>query len=85
VKVFPASTVGVDYVSQLRGPFPDIQIIPSGGVGLDDVPPWLRAGALAVSLGGPPIGDAFNGGSLNEMKERAERAARLIASHGSAS
>lgn len=85
VKVFPASTVGVGYVSQLRGPFPDIQIIPSGGVALDDVLPWLRAGALAVSLGGPLIGDALKGGSLNEMQERAERAAGLVASLGSAS
>ena len=85
VKIFPASTVGVDYVGQLRGPFPDIQIIPSGGVNLDDVLPWLRAGALAVSVGGPLIGDAFTGGSLHEMKKRADRVVQLIASHRSAS
>jgi 2-dehydro-3-deoxyphosphogluconate aldolase/(4S)-4-hydroxy-2-oxoglutarate aldolase len=47
VKVFPASTVGAGYVSQLRGPFPGIQVIPSGGVNIDDVPGWIRAGALA--------------------------------------
>ncbi|HAG58729.1 MAG TPA: 2-dehydro-3-deoxyphosphogluconate aldolase, partial [Arthrobacter bacterium] len=46
VKVFPASTVGPGYVSQLRGPFPDIRVIPSGGVDIDDVPDWIRAGAL---------------------------------------
>lgn len=78
VKVFPASTVGVDYISHLRGPFPDIQIIPSGGVGLDDVIPWLRAGAQAVSLGGPLIGDAFRDGSLTEMKKRADLVVRMI-------
>jgi 2-dehydro-3-deoxyphosphogluconate aldolase/(4S)-4-hydroxy-2-oxoglutarate aldolase len=71
VKVFPASTVGTGYVSQLRGPFPDIQVIPSGGVNIDDVPGWIKAGALAVSLGGPLLGDAFKGGDLHELTARA--------------
>ncbi|OOP64939.1 2-dehydro-3-deoxyphosphogluconate aldolase [Arthrobacter sp. SRS-W-1-2016] len=78
VKVFPASTVGPGYVSQLRGPFPDIQVIPSGGVDIDDVPAWIRAGALAVSLGGPLLGDAFKGGDLQELKGRARRVRDLV-------
>jgi 2-dehydro-3-deoxyphosphogluconate aldolase/(4S)-4-hydroxy-2-oxoglutarate aldolase len=78
VKVFPASTVGAGYVSQLRGPFPDIQVIPSGGVSIEDVPGWIRAGALAVSLGGPLLGDAFKGGDLQELTARARRVRELI-------
>lgn len=78
VKVFPASTVGAGYVSQLRGPFPDIQVIPSGGVDIDDVPAWIRAGALAVSLGGPLLGDAFKGGDLQELTARARRVRDLV-------
>lgn len=78
VKVFPASTVGPGYVSQLRGPFPDIQVVPSGGVEIDDVPAWIRAGALAVSLGGPLLGDAFKGGSLVELTTRARRVRSLV-------
>ncbi|MBT2553843.1 bifunctional 4-hydroxy-2-oxoglutarate aldolase/2-dehydro-3-deoxy-phosphogluconate aldolase [Arthrobacter sp. ISL-5] len=78
VKVFPASTVGAGYVSQLRGPFPDIQVIPSGGVNIEDVPGWIRAGALAVSLGGPLLGDAFSGGDLQELTARARRVRELI-------
>lgn len=78
VKVFPASTVGAGYVSQLRGPFPDIQVIPSGGVDIDDVPDWIRAGALAVSLGGPLLGDAFKGGDLQELTARARRVRELV-------
>src|SRR4051812_31236456 len=62
VKVFPASTVGAGYVGQLRGPFPDLQVIPSGGVAIEDAAGWIRAGATAVSLGGPLLGDAFKGG-----------------------
>lgn len=78
VKVFPASSVGAGYVSQLRGPFPDLQVIPSGGVNIEDVPGWIRAGALAVSLGGPLLGDAFKGGDLQELTARARLVRELV-------
>jgi 2-dehydro-3-deoxyphosphogluconate aldolase/(4S)-4-hydroxy-2-oxoglutarate aldolase len=74
VKLFPASTVGPSYIRQLKGPFPGIQVVPSGGIGIEDIGRWMAAGALAVSLGGPLIGDAFTGGSLAALKERATRA-----------
>jgi 2-dehydro-3-deoxyphosphogluconate aldolase/(4S)-4-hydroxy-2-oxoglutarate aldolase len=70
VKIFPAETVGPQYGSHLRGPFPDLQFVPSGGITLADIPLWLHAGAAAVSLGGPLIGDALKGGSLTELAER---------------
>jgi 2-dehydro-3-deoxyphosphogluconate aldolase/(4S)-4-hydroxy-2-oxoglutarate aldolase len=74
VKIFPAETVGPQYGGHLRGPFPDIEFIPSGGVGLDDIPTWLKAGAVAVSLGGPLVGDALRGGSLDALAERSRLA-----------
>jgi 2-dehydro-3-deoxyphosphogluconate aldolase/(4S)-4-hydroxy-2-oxoglutarate aldolase len=73
VKVFPASVVGPGYVSMLRGPFPGIQVVPSGGVDIDEAAAWVKAGALAVSLGGPLLGDAFKGGDLRRLTERATR------------
>jgi 2-dehydro-3-deoxyphosphogluconate aldolase/(4S)-4-hydroxy-2-oxoglutarate aldolase len=79
VKVFPASVVGEGYVSMLRGPFPDIQIIPSGGVGTDDAVRWVKAGALAVSVGGPLLGDAFRGGDLGQLTVRAARLSAAVA------
>jgi 2-dehydro-3-deoxyphosphogluconate aldolase/(4S)-4-hydroxy-2-oxoglutarate aldolase len=79
VKIFPAAIVGAGYVSQLRGPFPDIQVIPSGGVGVADVAPWIAAGAMAVSLGGPLLGDAFQGGNLQLVKARALEVSRIAA------
>ncbi|MEO6504945.1 MAG: bifunctional 4-hydroxy-2-oxoglutarate aldolase/2-dehydro-3-deoxy-phosphogluconate aldolase [Terrimesophilobacter sp.] len=78
VKVFPAQTVGAKYGSHLRGPFPDLKFVPSGGVGLDDIPDWLHAGATAVSLGGPLIGDALKGGSLHELAERTKLAVEIV-------
>lgn len=72
VKIFPAQTVAPEYGAHLRGPFPDLQFIPSGGIGLADIPGWLDAGAAAVSLGGPLLGDALRGGSRHELAKRAE-------------
>ncbi|WP_150953623.1 bifunctional 4-hydroxy-2-oxoglutarate aldolase/2-dehydro-3-deoxy-phosphogluconate aldolase [Microbacterium testaceum] len=73
VKVFPAGQVGPGYLKDLRGPFPDIVVIPSGGVDADSAAAWLAAGAVAVSVGGPLLGDAFRGGDLGALRERAER------------
>lgn len=79
VKLFPASTVGPGYISQLRGPFPQMRIVPSGGIGIEDAPAWIAAGALAVSLGGPLLRDAFTGGNLTELTARAEKLSKLVA------
>ncbi|MCD2168621.1 MULTISPECIES: bifunctional 4-hydroxy-2-oxoglutarate aldolase/2-dehydro-3-deoxy-phosphogluconate aldolase [Microbacterium] len=73
VKVFPAGQVGPGYLKDLRGPFPDIAVVPSGGVDADSAAAWLAAGAVAVSVGGPLLGDAFRGGDLGALRERAER------------
>ena len=84
VKVFPASTVGPDYITQLRGPFPDIQLVPSGGISIEEAPRWIAAGAQAVSLGGPLLRDAFKGGNLQELTERASRVTNSVAEAGTA-
>jgi len=70
VKIFPAQLVGPGYLSHLRGPFPDLLAIPSGGVDLDDARAWLTAGAPAVSMGGPLLGDALAGGDLAALRTR---------------
>jgi 2-dehydro-3-deoxyphosphogluconate aldolase/(4S)-4-hydroxy-2-oxoglutarate aldolase len=77
VKIFPAQTVGAGYLRHLRGPFPDLQAVPSGGVDLDASRQWLAAGAVAVSIGGPLLGDALNGGGLDALRDRC-RAFRAV-------
>ncbi|MGX9347272.1 bifunctional 4-hydroxy-2-oxoglutarate aldolase/2-dehydro-3-deoxy-phosphogluconate aldolase [Microbacterium sp. KNMS] len=79
VKVFPAGLVGAGYVKDLRGPFPDIQVVPSGGIDLEGAAAWLRAGAVAVSVGGPLLGDALRGGDLGALRARAEAFAAVCA------
>ncbi|MGC5334140.1 bifunctional 4-hydroxy-2-oxoglutarate aldolase/2-dehydro-3-deoxy-phosphogluconate aldolase [Micromonospora sp. DT62] len=71
VKLFPASVGGPAYLKAVRDPFPDIPFVAVGGVGRDDVPAYFRAGAIAVGLGGPLVGDAASGGDLDALRARA--------------
>lgn len=52
VKVFPASAGGPELVRSLLGPFPDVSLIPTGGVTVENVRQFLDAGAIAVGVGG---------------------------------
>jgi 2-dehydro-3-deoxyphosphogluconate aldolase/(4S)-4-hydroxy-2-oxoglutarate aldolase len=52
VKIFPVSAMGgASYLRSLRGPYPDVPLVPSGGIQPDDVADYFGAGALAVALG----------------------------------
>ena len=48
-----------------------------GGVGVDVAPDYLAAGAIAVGVGGPLVGDAASGGDLAALRQRARRYAAL--------
>ncbi len=53
VKVFPANALGgPKYIKALKGPFPQIEVIPTGGVNLETAGEFLKAGACAVAVGG---------------------------------
>lgn len=52
LKLFPASVAGLAYVAALPAPFPDVELVPTGGVTPDDVAAYLASGAIAVALGG---------------------------------
>jgi 2-dehydro-3-deoxyphosphogluconate aldolase/(4S)-4-hydroxy-2-oxoglutarate aldolase len=74
VKLFPASAVGPSYLKALRGPFPDVQVVPTGGIGPGDVRPWLDAGAIAVGAGGELCPSALvAAGRWDELSATAER------------
>ena len=79
VKLFPGSAVGPRYVKDLHGPLPGVRIMPTGGIDLDDLGAWLGAGAVAVGLGGPLLGDAGEGGDLAALRDRARRAVAAVA------
>jgi 2-dehydro-3-deoxyphosphogluconate aldolase/(4S)-4-hydroxy-2-oxoglutarate aldolase len=71
VKLFPASFLGAGYLAALRGPFPDIPLMAVGGVGIAETAAFLRAGAVAVGVGGPLLGGALRDGDLDALRERA--------------
>lgn len=56
VKIFPCSQVGgASYIRALKGPFPDIPLVPTGGVNLDTCADFIAAGASALGVGGELI------------------------------
>lgn len=75
VKLFPASAVGPGYLKQLAGPFPDIPMVPTGGVSADTAGSWIAAGAVAVGMGGWLIGD----GDPSGVTERARLVTDAVA------
>lgn len=52
VKLFPGETVGPSFIKAARGPLPYASLMPTGGVSLDNVIEWFKAGAVAVGVGG---------------------------------
>ncbi|MCX5040954.1 MULTISPECIES: bifunctional 4-hydroxy-2-oxoglutarate aldolase/2-dehydro-3-deoxy-phosphogluconate aldolase [Streptomyces] len=72
LKIFPAAQAGGPaYVEALRGPFPHEALVPVGGVDEAAARAHLAAGATAVGVGSPLIGDAADGGSLDALRARA--------------
>jgi 2-dehydro-3-deoxyphosphogluconate aldolase / (4S)-4-hydroxy-2-oxoglutarate aldolase len=71
VKIFPAKVYGPSYFRELRAPLPDAPLIAVGGVDAETAPKYLDAGAVAVGVGSPLLGDAGTGGSLEELATRA--------------
>lgn len=58
IKVFPGSVVGQPMVSELHGPFPQANLMITGGVSLDNLDQWFAKGATVVGVGGKLVGPA---------------------------
>lgn len=80
VKLFPAHAVGgARYLRDLRAPFPDVPFVAIGGIGLDEVPHYLAAGAIAVGVGSPLLRDAAHDSSAPALESLATRARAYLA------
>lgn len=53
VKVYPAKTLGAAYIKDIKAPLNQIKLLPTGGVGLDDIIAYRQAGADGFGIGGP--------------------------------
>jgi 2-dehydro-3-deoxyphosphogluconate aldolase/(4S)-4-hydroxy-2-oxoglutarate aldolase len=61
VKIFPGELFGPAIIKAIRGPLPQAQMMPTGGVSLENVGEWIKAGAVAVGVGGSLIAGAKTG------------------------
>jgi 2-dehydro-3-deoxyphosphogluconate aldolase / (4S)-4-hydroxy-2-oxoglutarate aldolase len=77
VKVFPATSLGPKYFKDVAGPFPHIRLMPTGGVTVDNVGEWVKAGAVAVGIGSDLLDKkAIDEGRYEVLTEKAARMVR---------
>ena len=81
VKVFPCDNVGgAKYIKALKGPFPQIEMIPTGGVSLATAADFLKAGACAVAVGGELVdAKTIKAGAYEVFTERARQFLDVVA------
>jgi 2-dehydro-3-deoxyphosphogluconate aldolase/(4S)-4-hydroxy-2-oxoglutarate aldolase len=81
VKVFPCGAVGgPKYIKALKGPLPQIEMVPTGGVNLETAGEFLKAGACAVAVGGELVDPKLiKSGKYDEMTKLAEQYLAVIA------
>jgi 2-dehydro-3-deoxyphosphogluconate aldolase/(4S)-4-hydroxy-2-oxoglutarate aldolase len=81
VKIFPCGNVGgPKYIKALKGPFPQIEMIPTGGVNLETAGEFLKAGACAVAVGGELVdAKSIKEGRFDIIENRAHQYLAAIA------
>lgn len=72
IKLFPGSAVSPDYIKDIKGPLPQLNIIPTGGISLDNVERWMKNGCVAVGVGGNLTAPAVSG-NYEEITENAKQ------------
>jgi len=74
IKVFPGNAFGPSIISSFKGPLPQANFMPTGGVSLDNVKDWIKAGAVAVGTGG----DLTKGAKDGNYELVTETAAKFV-------
>jgi 2-dehydro-3-deoxyphosphogluconate aldolase/(4S)-4-hydroxy-2-oxoglutarate aldolase len=74
VKVFPATALGPSYFKDIRGPLPQVKLMPTGGVSIDNAGDWIAAGAVAIGVGTAMVdAKAVAGGDWATITQKASR------------
>lgn len=74
VKIFPANLFGPDIIKSVKGPLPQADLMPTGGVTIDNLKDWIKAGAVAVGIGG----ELTKGAKKGNYAEVEKTAARFV-------
>ncbi|WP_066054458.1 bifunctional 4-hydroxy-2-oxoglutarate aldolase/2-dehydro-3-deoxy-phosphogluconate aldolase [Robertmurraya korlensis] len=61
VKLFPGNNFGPDFIKGVKAPLPQVNIMPTGGVSLENVDQWIKNGCVAVGVGGNLLAPAKTG------------------------
>jgi len=79
IKVFPAGIGGPRFFKDMKGPFPQIDLLPTGGVNLETAPQFIKAGACAVGVGGALVGkDLIENRDYQAITENAQNFIRVV-------
>ena len=79
VKVFPSDIVGPNYLKAIKGPFPKIRLLPTGGVNLETLAEFIRAGACAVGVGSSLVDpQAIREGDFDRLRKLAGQYAQAV-------
>lgn len=80
VKIFPCGSVGgPKYIRALRGPFPQIPFVPTGGVNLETAADFIRAGAAALGIGGELVqAEALSSSNADRITENARKFLEIV-------
>lgn len=73
IKLFPARSLGASYIKDVRGPLPQIPILPTGGIGLENMAEFFQAGAIGVGIGSSLVKGNMDVSS-EELKALTQRA-----------
>ena len=84
IKVFPATVVGPGYFKDVRAPLPQVKLMPTGGVTVENAGDWIRAGAVAVGVGSALLdAKAIASDTMTPIVEAAKRVANVRAARAS--
>jgi len=80
VKVFPATMLGPQFIKDVRAPLPQVKLMPTGGITIDNAGDWIRAGAVAVGIGSALLDSrAIEGGRYDAITANAQRVVANVA------
>ncbi|MBO8137318.1 MAG: bifunctional 4-hydroxy-2-oxoglutarate aldolase/2-dehydro-3-deoxy-phosphogluconate aldolase [Desulfotomaculum sp.] len=79
LKVFPASVLGAKYFKEIRGPFKHIPLMPSGGVNLENAAEFIKAGCVALGVGGSLLNkQAIKEGNYEALTLKAKQFVQVV-------
>ncbi|WP_322924145.1 bifunctional 2-keto-4-hydroxyglutarate aldolase/2-keto-3-deoxy-6-phosphogluconate aldolase [Paenibacillus campi] len=73
VKLFPGNLYQPSIIKTLKGPMPQANFMPTGGVSLDNLGEWIKGGAVAVGIGSDLTTDAIKTGDLSLVRQKSEQ------------